>query len=419
MPAVRRLLVLESLTARRRPLAETRTAGAIRSLRRLVAHGVGAGGVFNYRRSHDETTVSWSFAAHFEAIEPDREDAPGAEAVCADLRRALEVELRRRGLWAASPSYLGVLGHRRWDRDALDELAADCYLHQLARLRSLKAQLRAGAAIDGFVLLNVRHFVFERQRGSDPLGYRVYEMLERAIARAAEKGRLHRPLTGEAVRNDTVVVFAPGGDAAPAPAEELAPVARRWNDDLLPALVTARGRPQREAVVTRIERHLAALPRTGIRAFRFGDLVEPLKNDARRRWSALGEQEEADLGFEDDGELAAPVRAVAPDLGIEEREHFDKLVECAAARLAELPAADGAGELLSLLGALARHARDPAEDEAPSHRALTRETGLPRHRLPALQARLREVLDDCRRAIEAPAPVNDRRGPTAGGGTSR
>lgn len=374
----------------------------------------------NYGRFADETTVSWSFAAHFEALEPGREDAPGAEAVRADLRRALEVELRRRGLWAAPPSYLGVLGHRRWDREALDELAGECYLHQLARLRGLKAQLRAGAAIDGFVLLNIRHFVFERQRAGDPLGYRVFEMLERAIERAVEGGRLRRPDAGEAVRNDTLVVFAPGGgDAAPASADALAPLARRWNDDLLPALVTARGRPQREAVVTRLERHLAALPASGIGAFRFGDLIEPLKIDARRRWTALGEQEEGDLAFEADGDLAAPVRTVAPDLEIEDRERFDELVECAAARLAELPAADGAAELLGLLGALARHARDPAEDEPPSHRALARETGLPRHRLPALHARLREVLAECRRAIGTPATVNDRRGPTAGAGTSR
>ena len=363
--------------------------------------------------------VSWSFAAHFEALEPGRDDAPGADAVRADLRRALEVELRRRGLWAASPSYVGVLGHRRWDREALDELAGECYLHQLARLRSLKAQLRAGAAIDGFVLLNVRHFVFERQRAGDPLGYRVFEMLERAVERAVAGGRLCRPAAGEAVRNDTVVVFARGGDDGPASADSLAPLARCWNDDLLPALVTARGRPQREAVVTRLERHLAALPAAGIHAFRFGDLIEPLKIDARRRWTALGEQEEGDLAFEADGDLAAPVRTVAPDLAIEDRERFDTLVECTAARLAELPAADGAGELLSLLGALARHARDPADHEPPSQRALARETGLPRHRLPALHARLGEVLAECRRAIETPATVNDPGGPTAGGGASR
>ena len=364
--------------------------------------------------------MTWSFTAHFEALEPGCADAPGAQAVRADLRRALEVELRRRGLWTASASYVGVLGHGRWDREALDELAGDCYLYQLVRLRSLKAQLRAGADIDGFVLLNVCHFVFERQRASDPLGYRVFEMLERAVERAVEGGRLLRPETGERVRNDTVLAFAPGGaEAAPASHEAVAPLARSWNDDLLPALVTARGRPQREAVVTRLEGPLATLPELGVHAFRFGDLVEPLKADARRRWAALGEPQEGEVAFEADGDLAVLVRTAEPDTSIEERDRFDKLVECAAGRLARMPEADGAGELLSLLSALARHARDPAADEPPSHRSLARETAIPRHRLPALHARLRDVLEECGRAIGAPAAVNDRRGPTAGEGSSR
>lgn len=366
--------------------------------------------------------MSWSFTAHFAALAPGRADAPGAEAVRADLRRALEGELRRRGLWGAPPSYVGVLGHTRWDRDALDELAGECYLYQLARLRGLQAQLRAGADVDGFVLLNVRHFVFERQRAGDPVGYRVYEMLERAVERAAETGRLLRPPGGERVRNETVLALPPARPAAPLAAPEaLAPLARRWNDDLLPALITARGRAEREAVVARLAEHLGSLGDLGVAAFRFGDLVDPLKADARRRWADLADAREGEggCGFEGDGDLAALVRTVAPDPSIEQAEHFDRLVECAAGRLARLPASDGAGELLGLLSALARHARDPAADEPPSHRSLARQTGVARHRLPALCARLREVLDDCGRAIDGPAAVRGPGEPAAGGGSSR
>jgi hypothetical protein len=369
--------------------------------------------------------VSWSFTAHFAALEPGAGSA-GAEpadaaAVRADLRRALEAELRRHGLWAASPSYVGVVGHRRWDRDALDELAADCYLHQLARLRGLKAQLAAGAVIDGFVLLNVRHFVFERQRANDPLGYRVFEMLERALERAGEGGRLLRPAPRERVRNDTVVAFAPdgagaaagGAEAAPAAPEALAPLARRFGDDLLPALVTARGRAAREAVVSRLVEHLATLPRLGHAAFRFGDLAAPLKDEVRRRWAALGGPDDGATAFEGEGDLAVLVRTVPPDGAVEERHRFEKLLECAAERCAGLSEGDGAGEMLSLLAALARHARDPAADEPPSHRALARETAIPRHKLPALCARLGEVIAACERAIDTPRTVNDRGRPAA------
>lgn len=361
--------------------------------------------------------MTWSFTAHFEALEPGRPDPPGTEAVRADLCRALEAELHRRGLWAASPSYVGVLGHRRWDREALDELSDDCYLYQLTRLRSLKAHLLAGADVDGFVLLNVRHFVFERQRAHDPLGYRVFEMIQRAIVPMVEDGRLVRRDGGERLHNDSVLAFAAGRGSVPAAADTLAPIVRCWSDDLLPALVTARGRPQREAVVTRLAAHLEELPRLGVQTFRFGDLAEPLKCDVRYRWAALDEQEAA-IASERDGDLAALVRTVQPDVSIEERERFAKLVECIAGRLAGLPAGRQAGELLSLLSALARNASDPESDEPLSQRSLARETAIPRHRLPALFVRLAEVMADCTRAIDGPRPVNDRRATTGRGETS-
>jgi hypothetical protein len=361
--------------------------------------------------------LTWSFTTHFSALEPGREDAAGALAVRADLRRALELELRRRGLWSTSPSYLGVVGHPHWGREAIDELAGECYLHQLARLRSLKAQLRAGADVDGFVLLNVRHFVFERQRAHDPLGYRVFEMLERAIERARAAGWLRLAAGAERVRNDTLLLLAPAetgeqvdeGRAAAVAASAtatLAELAPRWNDDLLPALVTAHGAPQREAVVARLATHLAALAERGVSCCRFGDLIEPLKRDARARWAAVAEPAD-DLGYEGEGEAVHLVRTVAPDTACEDRQHLERLIACAADRCARLPDRSGAGELLSLLTALARFARDPQADEAPSSRALARQTAIPRHRLPLAYARLRELLADCRRAIDTSPQVSE------------
>jgi hypothetical protein len=374
------------------------------------------------------TAVAWSFGSHFSALAPGCDDTAGAaslrlDEVRADLRRALELELRRRGLWGSPPSYLGVLGHPRWDREALDELAGECYLHQLARLRSLQAQLRAGADIDGFVLLNVRHFVFERQRAHDPLGYRVFEMLERAVERGRSEGRLRLEGESQRVRNDTIVVLgsAAGGasQAAPDPDDggaRLAAAARRWNDDLLPALVTAQGAPQRDAVVARLLAHLEALRAAGVRAFRLGDLIDPLKRDVRARWAALAEPAGEEVGYEGEGETLQLVRTVAPETAYEEREHLTRLLACAAERCAHLPPEAGAGELLSLLGALARHATDERADEAPSARAVARETAIPRHRLPLAYARLRDLLADCRRAIDAPRPVSEPLEPPARGG---
>src|SRR5215470_14386258 len=78
--------------------------------------------------------------------------------VWAALRRALRAELRKRGLWMSSPSYLGIFGFARWSErmaggraqaslgggavrardDALEELTAGCYCFIFVqRLRSL------------------------------------------------------------------------------------------------------------------------------------------------------------------------------------------------------------------------------------------------------------------------------------------
>ena len=59
----------------------------------------------------------------------------------------------------------------------------------------------------------------------------------------------------------------------------------RWNDELMPA--HRHGRSRQQAAGERLLRQLLELPRDGVEAFRFRDLLEPLKSDARRRWAAL------------------------------------------------------------------------------------------------------------------------------------
>ncbi len=107
--------------------------------------------------------------------EPD--DDSGEEvrgALLAALRVRLREEIQRLGLWEVSPSSLGIYGFESWEADstgrvgeALDELLADLFVYIFVdRLRSLSTQVQAKDDIGRLVVLNIRHFLEERQQDS-------------------------------------------------------------------------------------------------------------------------------------------------------------------------------------------------------------------------------------------------------------
>jgi hypothetical protein len=320
------------------------------------------------------------------------------------LRAALATELKRRGLWQSPPSYLGIFGWERWDCEApnsqggaLGELVADCYAFVFVdRLQSLKRQLEDKPEIDGLVLLNVRHFLHERQREHDPLGFRVFELLQGAVEEAIAAGALHLLAGAKKVRNDTLLGFTPAAGIEPPPAPlDLAPIASRWNHELMPALVTARGR-QQVAVARRLRELLLELPQHGIEAFRFRDLLTPLKSDARRRWAAVAPSPTAPQ---------APATAPAGS-AVESRQSFEHLTHSVSASIDHLDADPRTRTQLSTLwqylrrqhgeedGGTGRGESDPgpAEEEQASYRQLGRSLKIPRERLPELFGLLRRLV---------------------------
>lgn len=358
------------------------------------------------------------------------------------LRHLLSVEIKKRGLWLSPPSYLGIYGWPRWESSgdgALEELVADCYAFIFVdRQKSLRAQLSLKPDIEGLVLLNVRHFLLERQREHDPLGSRVFEIV-RAAARSAVAGGDLYVLSGDPrVRNETVL-----GQAGPA--EEPAPVAHlrerveRWNDELLPDLLTAEGR-RYPPVVARLRGLLCELAEQ-VHAFRFRDLVDPLKHDTRRRWAHL---------LADGDGLAPPLHASPSDPAptiragrtepaaatlFESRQSLLHLVESVSEAIqgtrADPRTRQYLTDLWSFLQAqagvreeamqlLAREGND--EEGDLSHRELSRRLGIPRERFPDLFATLRQLVRQTRepakgreprRAEERIRPAGDR--PQLGG----
>ena len=370
--------------------------------------------------------------------EPDVEDiVPVWEA----LRKALRRELRRRGLRRVSPRLLGIFGWPTWEqgesraltstgavllfpRDALDELVADCYVYNfVVRLRSLRAQLKGKPSIDGQVYRNVRHFVTEAQRRNDPLGYRVYSLLRRALEQAIGMERIFVLEDGPRIVNSSIFSFEPTTEPDQADGSQLDGAVRGWVDELLPELVSARGE-QEEAVVVRLESLITSLGRTGVPAFRFHDVVQPLKLEIRARWEALLGASVGDAVVDTgDGNLANLVRYVAPDLRIEERERFEKLAHCVERRIGRWEGRRRTREYLQTLWRFLRVFALMAEDDAtlpegaptaaaaeriPSKRELARLLKIPRDRIDELVQELRPMVEKCREALTRLTEVRPR-----------
>jgi hypothetical protein len=264
------------------------------------------------------------------------------------------------------------------------------------------------------VVLNVRHFLYERQREHDPIGSQVFAVLHAAVALAVEQGELRLLAGDEAIRNDTVFGFEQGMDYSGRGRPEMASLVARWNDELLPDLVTSRGRRQEE-VVHRLRAHLPDLLREGIGTFRFKDLIDPLKADVRARWAALLELEQGESAPQSEGAEAEMVRIVAPDRGIEERQFFRALLECVSKALAALEVDSKTHGYLTVLWQFLRMraaegtAAQPAmrlsralgvelaagDEERPSHRKVSEQLHVPRDRLPGLYRTIGELVRQC------------------------
>ena len=349
------------------------------------------------------------FLRNLEPGQPLDRESRDFEEVWTALRRLLVSELKRRSLWSLPPAFLGIYGCSSWaDPEAIEELVAECFVFTFAeRFRSLKAQLRSKADIEGLVLRNVRNFLQETQRQHDPVGFRVFTVLRSAVRNALAAGTLQVIAGSPGVQRDTVLAFRPGPSEEAARLDEMRPHVLAWNDDLLPDLITARGWDVRQ-VTARLEQHLQRLEAAGIRAFRFHDLVDALRQDARARWRAAWVHSPDGIpprGEEDS--LAAVARLVEPGLAWDERESVHELLACLERSVERVPEppARSRDYLRRLLAFLKSHVVDSPDErgargeELPSHRQLATLLDIPRDRLPGLFQTLLNLAQTCRRKL--------------------
>ncbi len=353
-----------------------------------------------------EPAAGGVFTRYVRAI-AERGDEVGGDAVgelCADLRKALVRELRWRSLWSGSPAYAGVLGWPSWTpgdtggtASPLDDLLSDCYLFIFGRqLRRLLNQLRVRERIDGLVVVYLRQFLTERQKHHDPLGYRLFEILCTAVRGSVATGELHVLRGTPAIRNQTVLGATPGADPArPSPAGELLPLVARWNDALLPDLITAE-RAARRKVTESLQGHLAGLEAEGVTVFLFKDLLDALKRDVRARWGRLLRQQAGETVVEEDDDgVRRLVEILRPETRVEDLDSFKKLVRCVSNLIPEVDTRRVTRAYLGQLWNFLRRWSVGVRETLPSNRALASELAIPRERFPGLYRKLGELTRRC------------------------
>ena len=332
-------------------------------------------------------------------------------SILSALRGVLIGELRKRGLLHRAPRLLGVEGHPHWiDHratdtrqplgDALGELLVDCYTEIFVqRLPRLAAQLADKPTIEGLVFLNVKHFVHDRQRRHDPLGYRMFHVLHSALRALADDDKVTIVGNHRRIRNNTDIILCTGATAI-RDARVLEPVAELWADTLLPDFVTAQGKGL--VRVTRcVETLLRQLPTYGVEAFRFQALIDPLKQAIRSRWHARHANARPEFACDDATSLSTAT--VEPDSAFERRDSYRALRRRLVRRLdaSDLPPRTRR-YLRRLWRFLCAYADDDlgprfptsASDRMPSYRQLSGMLGIPRERLPELFGLLRRLISE-------------------------
>ncbi len=366
--------------------------------------------------------MSCDFSAYVRSLGPGGEppDSARFEELLDTLRGALVHEMKKRALWSAPPSFLGIYGGNHWSEgDLLEDLLLDCYQFIfLRRLPGLKKQLMVRHNVDGLIFLNIRNFLHEIQKRHDPLGFRIFELVHSAVGRLLADGVLHVLDGDPKIRNHTVLGFSAWNDPQQARGVDLHRQVEAWTDELLPELVTAWSK---DDVLARLETMIARLPDDGVEVFRLRDLIEPLKDDVRARWHAIRRSEEGEMAVEDENdERVSLVPLVTPDRELEERQSFQTLLACMARGLGGLRESEKTKDylrrlLLFLRSWAAESALRSGEDEAvanpaelagerlPSDKKLGELLRIPRGRIQELKATLGLQVETCREAISGKA----------------
>lgn len=311
----------------------------------------------------------------------------------------LRSELRRAGLLSGPPRFVGVEGHPEWNREALDELLCDCYSFVFVRrLDSMLAQLEIKENIDGLVFLSIRNFLYERRKRSDPIGFRVFEVLQASVRRGIAEGRLYLLSGDAAIRNNSRIGIR---DRLERIDDDRQVALEATAGELMPELVTARGSRQRAELEERTVRALTGFGSTAFDGFEFAEVVAAFRRAARRQWSIYVESPAVT------GDEAEPATRLGRPW-FELRQEYESLTDCVSARLAAAELDARTSAYLSRLWEFMRVSCLGAE-EIPSRRKLAQQLKIPKDRLKPLLEHLGRDVERCRSGQTAQSPVTKPR----------
>ncbi len=362
------------------------------------------------------------------------------DAFLSKLRPALLRQVLWRGLWDRPPRYLGVVGASWADPGAKDELLADFCEFMVRRLPGLWKRCAEESNIDYLVYINIRNFIHETQEKHDPVGSRIYKILKSTVKKAIQKENLYLLTSDSQIRSNqeidggideerdqktketisygSILGFTAQSDLRNAQAVDLAQKVEVWRAELLPDLVTDY---QYTGVALRLEACIDGLRDQDVESFRFGDLMDCLRAQAREWFASAQHSSEGPSAREDtDDENPRLVPIAGPDTGIEGRDFLYKLRRCVIAGVEKLEETRTRGYLLKLWLFLHSWAAESAEtgetpgfdglegDKLPSAKKLGEMIGVPRNRIPGLKETLTHLVRDCHSALSGKVPVREK-----------
>jgi len=121
----------------------------------------------------------------------------------------LRGNMRKRGLWNEAAELLGYTGNWK-DEQTFGDLLDDCYMFNYMRFKNLTKKLKVYDSIDGYIYINIKNFLFEKQKKNDPIGYKVFTKLKEAICCAINicSIKLYGSKNAECkIDNNTLLVF--------------------------------------------------------------------------------------------------------------------------------------------------------------------------------------------------------------------
>jgi hypothetical protein len=319
-------------------------------------------------------------------------DAP--QDVLRELAELLRRRMRRRHLLSAPPAYLGYVGSNWEPGGPWEDLVSECYLYaflESGRLEALKNHLDDFPTIDGLITRNVDHFLLERQRQNDFIGYAVHGNVEGAVGLARRAGLLQMESSDEGrLQSDSLLRFvgSPPDVAVEDPRKlrRFVEDAPDWNGALASLVRTTDA--GRQWVFSRLQ----ALAASGVGALRAGDLVGGIAAHARALWSARHGVPMAEMAYEGDDEAGQLVRMLGPDLSLENRERWEWLKQEVFRRIETLDRQQRVRERLRLIFEGMVRTLESGDSREPRQADLVRELDMPRATLSEQFALLRDII---------------------------